>query len=96
MQPQIINVERTSRYVSSYIHIMTAVEDYFLIDCGDEGIYKIREDGTISRVNQLRTLKNDGLEQVSINGVEQLGDTVYLGTTSGLFKRPLSKFFETK
>ena len=32
-----------------------------------------------------RFLKNDGVEGSRINGVEILGDTVFLATTSGLF-----------
>lgn len=45
---------------------------------------------------RLRELKNDGLGYVDFADLAQLGDTVYLGTTNGLFKRPLSKFFESK
>jgi len=45
---------------------------------------------------RLRELKNDGLGYVDLSDLAQLGDTVYLGTTNGLFKRPLSKFFESK
>ena len=45
---------------------------------------------------RLRELKNDGLGYVDFSDLAQLGDTVYLGTTGGLFKRPLSKFFESK
>ena len=44
----------------------------------------------------IRALKNDGFGQGDITGLEQLGDTVYVGTTGGLFKRPLSQFFEPK
>lgn len=43
-----------------------------------------------------RFLKNDGVEGTRINGVEVLGDTVFLATTSGLFARPLKAFFDTK
>lgn len=174
VQPQVLNIPRTFRYRSSYIRMLTAIDDYFLADCGDEGIYKIRENGVLNRVYQpaivdtfykwqgtlyaleeynillsstddgttwqrradapgifafttyhvigdslvgithgfggntlftlrwnssnyrVRLLKNDGLEQASVSGLEQLGDTVYIGTTSGLFKRPLNKFFESK
>ncbi|TDN37293.1 hypothetical protein E4631_04905 [Hymenobacter sp. UV11] len=45
---------------------------------------------------RLRELKNDGLGYVDFSDLAQLGDTVYIGTTNGLFKRPLSKFFESK
>jgi hypothetical protein len=45
---------------------------------------------------RLRELKNDGLGYADFSDLAQLGDTVYLGTTNGLFKRPLSKFFESK
>ena len=155
-----------------YVRWITAIDDYFLVNCGDAGLYKIREDGTFRRVygysvtdacyewqgtvylveeynsilkseddgetwqrftgtpdvfdfttyyvvgdsligvtpspGQLftlrwngnrystRILKNDGLGQGDVRGLEQLGDTVYVGTTSGLFKRPLKAFFETK
>lgn len=43
-----------------------------------------------------RFLKNDGVEGTRINGVEILGDTVFLATTSGLFARPLKVFFDSK
>jgi hypothetical protein len=43
-----------------------------------------------------RPSKNDGISNAAITDLIQLGDTVYLGTTNGLFKRPLSKFFESK
>lgn len=43
-----------------------------------------------------RFLKNDGVEGTRINGVEVLGDTVFLATTSGLFARPLKAFFDSK
>ncbi len=45
---------------------------------------------------RLRELKADGLGYVEFADLAQLGDTVYLGTSGGLFKRPLSKFFESK
>ncbi|MBG8552525.1 hypothetical protein [Hymenobacter guriensis] len=45
---------------------------------------------------KLRALENDGLERVDISNLAVLGDTVYVGTNGGLFKRPLSAFFETK
>ncbi len=156
------------------IRWIVAIDDYFLANCGDAGLYKIRENGSAKQVfgysvtdacykwqgilyaveeynsiltskddgetwqratgtpdafnftsyraigdslvgvarqagsNYLftlrwsgpnytvRALKNDGLGQGAISGIEQLGDTVYLGTTNGLFKRPLNKFFESK
>jgi hypothetical protein len=43
---------------------------------------------------QVHELKNDGLGKAEFTDIVQLGDTVYLGTTAGLFKRPLNKFFE--
>jgi hypothetical protein len=43
-----------------------------------------------------RALKNDGLERVTITSLEQLRDSVYIGTTAGLFVRPVKAFFETK
>lgn len=45
---------------------------------------------------RLRELKNDGLGYAEFSELAQLGDTVYLGTTNGLYKRPLQKFFESK
>ncbi|WP_022824233.1 hypothetical protein [Hymenobacter norwichensis] len=45
---------------------------------------------------RLRELKNDGIGYADFSDLAQLGDTVYLGTTNGLFKRPLNKFFESK
>jgi len=45
---------------------------------------------------RLREVKNDGLGYADFSDLVQLGDTVYLGTTSGLFKRPLSNFFNSK
>jgi len=45
---------------------------------------------------RLRDLKTDGLERINLTDLVHLGDTVYLGTDNGLFKRPLSKFFESK
>lgn len=43
----------------------------------------------------LRPLKMDRLNGGAISGMALLGDTVYLGTTNGLYRRPLSKFFES-
>ncbi|RZJ94083.1 MAG: hypothetical protein EOO60_03805 [Hymenobacter sp.] len=45
---------------------------------------------------QVHELKNDGLGKADFTDIVQLGDTVYLGTTGGLFKRPLNTFFESK
>ncbi|QKG55426.1 hypothetical protein GKZ68_01485 [Hymenobacter sp. BRD128] len=56
-------------------------------------LYSLRWQGNSYRV---RELKNDGLGQADFTDLAQLGDTVYLGTTNGLFKRPLSNFFESK
>lgn len=155
--------------------LLTAFDDYFLVDCGTEGVYKITDSGSARQVMpantgvntffrwkgalyatldgsrlamsttngdtwqispggpsllfttihpvgdslvgishslggslfafnldiakqrwRIRPLKDDGLNQTAINGLETWGDTVYLATSSGLFKRPLSKFFESK
>ena len=56
-------------------------------------LYTLRWQGNNYRV---RELKNDGLGQADFSDLAQLGDTVYLGTSNGLFKRPLNKFFESK
>ncbi|MDO7888091.1 hypothetical protein [Hymenobacter cheonanensis] len=56
-------------------------------------LYTLRWQGNNYRV---RELKNDGLGQADFTDIAQLGDTVYLGTLNGLFKRPLKQFFEKK
>jgi hypothetical protein len=56
-------------------------------------LYTLRWKGNNYRV---REIKNDGLGKADFTDLVQLGDTVYLGTTSGLFKRPLNKFFDSK
>ncbi|QJX47392.1 hypothetical protein HMJ29_10755 [Hymenobacter taeanensis] len=177
-------VDVTSRTVSipldnaSAFYTISAIDDYFLVSNANDGIYKIRENGTVRRVfsspqifttayykdrstlyaiqgdNQyslltstddgetwqrstglpnffrvstfypvgdsivgvshgapnnvlytlrwqgatyrVRELKSDGLNQADFTDLVQLGDTVYLGTTNGLFKRPLKTFFESK
>ena len=43
-----------------------------------------------------RFLKNDGLERAEVTSLAQLRDSVYIGTTSGLFVRPVNRFFESK
>ena len=43
-----------------------------------------------------RFLKNDGLSRAEVTDLQQLQDTVYVATTSGLFVQPVSTFFETK
>ncbi|WP_210516697.1 hypothetical protein [Hymenobacter terricola] len=56
-------------------------------------LYSLRWNGGTGRV---RELKNDGLGEAAITDIQQLGDTVYVGTTSGLFKRLKTVFFESK
>ena len=153
---------------------IAAIDNYFLVDCGNQGVYRIEEDGSYRQVlndrqfvtafykwkgrvyahtsdgkigfsdddgltwqfnslpadglrystfhtvsdslvgvyrgyggglftlrwnNQgakLRQLKDDGLNQADITDLEVWRDTVYLSTTGGLFRRPLSQFFESK
>lgn len=43
-----------------------------------------------------RFLKNDGLDRAEVTSLAQLRDSVYIGTTSGLFVRSVNQFFETK
>lgn len=175
-ETQLLRIPSPRLGTAADIRLITAIDDYFLVDCEDRGLYKIRQDGTTRRVCEpgffdtfykwkgtvygyainasnslffssddgetwqrytgapdvfafntyriigdslvgirqgnganalytlrwngpnytLRALKNDGLDGTSLNDIAQLGDTVYVGTTSGLFKRPLSKFFDTK
>lgn len=45
---------------------------------------------------RLRELKKDGLGYADFSDLVQLGDTVYLGTNNGLYKRPTKNFFESK
>lgn len=56
-------------------------------------LYTLRWQGATYRV---RELKSDGLNRADFTDLVQLGDTMYLGTTNGLFKRPLKQFFESK
>ncbi|HPI20042.1 MAG TPA: hypothetical protein PKY56_06690 [Candidatus Kapabacteria bacterium] len=54
---------------------------------------------TMSFQNDLvysRELKNDGLEDRYISGIEVLYDTVYVATYAGIFKKSINKFFESK
>lgn len=163
-----VRIARTS--VGAYIRQVETVGDYFLVGIPAQGLYKIREDGTVTKVEFLkaidafyawqgkvyghaewgtayisdnnadswqpfegipafmtssqfytvkdsligasrdniytlkwennrfttRFLKNDGLENVQINGVEVLKDSVYVATTAGLFVKPVAVFFEGK
>ncbi|AII51300.1 hypothetical protein [Hymenobacter sp. APR13] len=88
--------------------LRTGIPDYFVLSTfhavGDSivgithgidnnSLYTLRWQGNTPRV---RELKNDGLNQADFTDLAQLGDTVYLSTTSGLFKRPLSAFFENR
>ena len=43
-----------------------------------------------------RFLKDDGLSRAEVTDLQQLQDSVYVATTSGLFVQPVSTFFETK
>ena len=170
--PRVLTIP--SPFPLSSLGVLAAVDDYFLVDGGPAGIYKVAQTGAVKQVSatgyihafykwkgtvyavaafnrllvstddaeswvryanrpdvfdhttyhpvgdslvvashlagtndlftlrwtgltyHLRVLKNDGLGQAALSGVEQLGDTVYVGTTSGLFKRPLRTFFELK
>jgi len=163
-----VTIPRTS--IDAYVRHISAVNDYFLIDLSGNGLFKIKENGTFSKVynpatvdafyewqgkvyalaegsrllissdngdnwqeysgiNSIMTtsnyyiikdslvgayrdnlftltwsgsnytqrfLKNDGVENTRINGVEILRDTVYIATTSGLYVKPVSTFFDSK
>jgi hypothetical protein len=175
-QSQIVELPITQGYNGYKPYLLASFDDYFLVDCGTEGVFKITETGSFRKVLpnnseasdffkwqgvlwarlgdnklaistdngnnwqpttsgpylrsttihpvgdslvvvthlygggrlytlnlnrtkqtwRLRQLKDDGLNQTAINDLETWGDTVYLATSSGLFKRPLSKFFESK
>lgn len=56
-------------------------------------LFTLRWNGTQYRV---RELNNAGLGKADFTDLAQVGDTVYLGTTNGLFKRPLRTFFESR
>lgn len=172
--PKVISIPLAgSGAYPSYPSLITAIDDYFLVDCGKDGVYRIQQDGTWKQVintwmsttcfykwqdrvyilgekigystdngntwtfggqnpdifhfntyhvigdslvgvfhgtannkiftrkitdtqYKVRLLKDDGLRQSDISGLESWGDTVYIATTSGMFKRPLAKFFESK
>jgi hypothetical protein len=175
-QSKVIELPIVQGYNNYQPQLLTAIDDYFLVDCGSEGVFRVTEAGDFRRVMpantfaysffkwqgilwaalsnsalgvstdngntwqitaggpnlrsntihsvgdslvaithfygggqlytlnlnlakqtwRLRQLKDDGLNQTALNGLETWGDTVYLATSSGLFKRPLSKFFESK
>lgn len=175
-QSKIIELPIVQGYNGYKPYLLASFDDYFLVDCGTEGVFKVTETGSFRKVlpnnseasdffkwqgalwarigdsklaistdngdnwqvtnggpnlrsttihpvgdslvvvthlygggrlytlnlNQnkqtwrLRPLKDDGLNQTAINDLETWGDTVYLATSSGLFKRSLSKFFESK
>ena len=154
----------------SEISAIMAIDDYFIVNCGYDGVYKVKEDGTFRKIidygaisviykyqNNVylydfrdkvfissdnsenwqeysissefpirgkysiikdslvairqgniftlkwngtnytqRFLKNDGFETADVNGIEILKDTVYVATTSGLYVKPVSTFFDTK
>lgn len=175
LQSQLIELPITGGIYPYAPQLLSAFEDYFLVDCGTEGVFKITEGGRVRQVLppytgvntfyawqgalyatldnnrfavsrdkgetwqigsngpdlrfttlqqvgdslvgvyhgigsylftynldpvrqrwRIRPLKDDGLNQTDVNGLTTWGDTVYLATSSGLFKRPLSKFFESK
>lgn len=163
---------------AGYIRSITAIDDYFLVDCATVGLFKVRQDGTYQAVYKaptaitnfykwkgtvygveafnsgpamltstddgnswqrstgipsyfrfstfsavgdslvgithgvstnilytlkwqgtsyrVRELKNDGLGQAGFTDIVQLGDTVYLGTTNGLFKKHLKTLFDSQ
>jgi hypothetical protein len=56
-------------------------------------LYTLRWQGLNYRV---RELKNDGLGQAAFTDLVQRGDTAYLGTANGLFKKPLKTFFDSQ
>jgi hypothetical protein len=163
-----IEIERNEH---SYLRYFTSFDDYFIIDLGYDGVYKMNQDGSYKKVindfgifnyvykynnilyaysersfvyksndegdnwtkystnnlllrfgkhsiiadslvgfwednlytqiwngneYKIRFLKNDGLEYKQITGIEYLGDSVYVGTLSGLFVKPLSTFFDER
>jgi hypothetical protein len=162
---------------AGYIRSITAIDDYFLVDCASVGLFKVRQDGTYQQVYnaptnittfykwqgtvygveffngsailtstdngdswqrhtgipsyfrystfsavgdslvgithgvstnilytlrwqgtnfRVRELKNDGLGQAGFTDLVQLGDTAYLGTANGLFKKPLKTLFDSQ
>lgn len=163
-----VTIPRTD--VSGFIRHIASIEDYFVVDIAQHGIFKVKEDGIFKKVAEgtiidafykwqgkvyahttenkvlistdnsesfqesgsipkfmvlsnyyqikdsligvngdnlftlkwtnnsysARFIKNDGVESTTINGVEVLKDSVYVATTSGLFVKPLSTFFDGK
>jgi len=64
-----------------------------LVGAHNDGLFTLKWNNTEYTI---RSLKNDGLEGTYINGIEILHDSVYAATTSGLFVKPVNKFFESK
>jgi len=173
-QTQRVRIALPLALAGSQLRWIKAIDDYFLVGCEDAGLYKIREDGSVTCVfaaptlattcyqwqstvyvpesdgsilvsttngdswqryqgmppvlrfatyhavgdslvgvsqalgpqlftlnwrgpaYRLRVLRNDGLGQGEVRGLEQFGDTVYAGTTGGLFRQPTKGFFVTK
>lgn len=60
---------------------------------GTGQLFTLRWAGATGRI---RELKNDGLDGTQLTALTRLNDTVYVSTTSGLFRRPLPGFFDSK
>lgn len=65
-----------------------------LVGVGYNGIFTLKWNA--NNTYKQRFLKDDGFENTEINGIEILKDTVYVATTSGLYAKPVSTFFDTK
>jgi hypothetical protein len=173
--PQVISIPFAGYPTNpSYPTYIAAIDNYFMVDCGNQGVYRIEENGSYRRVlsgrqsvtafykwkgrvyahtsdgrigfsdtdglswqfvslpisglrystmhmvgdslvgvyrgyggglftlrwnsqsARLRQLKDDGLNQADVTGLEVWRDTVYLATTGGLFKRSRKDFFESQ
>lgn len=69
-----------------------AIKDSLVAAYGDK-LFTVRWEGANYF---LRQLKNDGLENTTINGLEYLRASVYAATTSGLYTKSVKDFFQSK
>lgn len=50
VQPQLVRIPKSLQVSGAYVRDIAAIEDYFLVNLGDLGIYKIKQDGSFRNV----------------------------------------------